>query len=96
MEGMYAIPASYYIVPAHAIVVGAAILKAAIQDTRDMLANMGVKIPIGNSDAGSYFNREVLSSVDYGVRLYLGCPLHGSHGFVVAVQRARVVCEYDC
>lgn len=26
------------------------------------------KIPIGNSDAGSYFNTEVLSDVDYGVR----------------------------
>lgn len=25
-------------------------------------------IPVGNSDAGSYFNNQVLEAVDYGVR----------------------------
>lgn len=32
-----------------------------------MLQNMSVKIPVGNSDAGAYFNNEVLAAVDYGV-----------------------------
>jgi exo-beta-1,3-glucanase (GH17 family) len=48
---------------------GAATLIADIQDTRAMLANMSLtgKIPVGNSDAGAYFNTEVLSAVDYGM-----------------------------
>jgi len=32
-----------------------------------MLSSIGAKIPVGNSDAGSYFNNQVLSAVDYGV-----------------------------
>lgn len=31
---------------------------------------MGVKIPIGNAEAGSYFSTEVLQNVDYGVRCF--------------------------
>jgi exo-beta-1,3-glucanase (GH17 family) len=48
---------------------GAAILLDNIQDTRNMLAEIGVGdvIQVGNSDAGSYFNTEVLSAVDYGL-----------------------------
>jgi len=48
---------------------GAALLIADIQDTRDMLASMNLPktILVGNSDAGSYFNTEVLSSIDYGL-----------------------------
>ncbi|KAL0949275.1 hypothetical protein HGRIS_009353 [Hohenbuehelia grisea] len=48
---------------------GAAILKADIQDTRDMLASLSLPktIPVGTSDAGSFFNTEILSSVDYGL-----------------------------
>lgn len=40
-----------------------------IKDTRDMLASMNLPktIPVGNSDAGSFFSTEVLSNVDYGV-----------------------------
>ena len=49
--------------------VGAAILLANIQDTQSMLTTMGVTIPVGNADAGSYFNDEVLAAVNYGVRL---------------------------
>ncbi|KAG6819527.1 hypothetical protein H0H93_011030 [Arthromyces matolae] len=45
---------------------GAAILIANIQDTRSMLSSMGVSLPVGNADAGSYFNNEVLAAVDYG------------------------------
>ena len=37
-----------------------------------MLQGMGLSsIPVGNSDAGSYFNNEVLAAIDYGVRPYL-------------------------
>jgi exo-beta-1,3-glucanase (GH17 family) len=48
---------------------GAAILTANIADTRAMLAslNLSKTIPVGNSDAGSYFNNKVLESVDYGL-----------------------------
>jgi hypothetical protein len=30
--------------------------------------NLKKHIPVGNSDAGSYFNTQVLSAVEYGVR----------------------------
>jgi exo-beta-1,3-glucanase (GH17 family) len=48
---------------------GASILTAAIDDTRKMLAGMNLKknIPVGNSDAGSYFNTQVLEKIDYGL-----------------------------
>jgi hypothetical protein len=32
-----------------------------------MVKELGLNIPIGNSDAGSYFNTQVLSAVSYGV-----------------------------
>jgi len=48
---------------------GAALLIANITDTRQMLKglNLDKTIPVGNSDAGSYFNNEVLAAVDYGM-----------------------------
>jgi len=48
---------------------GAAILIANIADTRQMLSglNLDKTILVGNSDAGSYFNNEVLAAVDYGL-----------------------------
>lgn len=48
---------------------GAAILTANIADTRSMLSSLNLPktIPIGNSDAGSYFNTKVLEAVDYGL-----------------------------
>lgn len=48
---------------------GAPILIANIQDTRNMLASLSLSknIPVGNSDAGSYFNNQVLSAIDYGL-----------------------------
>jgi len=48
---------------------GAAILLANIQDTRQMLDGMNLPkhIPVGNSDAGSYFSTKVLESVEYGL-----------------------------
>ncbi|TFK71748.1 glycoside hydrolase [Pluteus cervinus] len=48
---------------------GAAILIADIKDTRDMLTSLNLPktLPVGTSDAGSYFNTEVLEAVDYGM-----------------------------
>jgi hypothetical protein len=49
--------------------VGADKLVGFIKDTRQMLQGMGLSsLPVGNSDAGSYFNNKVLESVDFGVR----------------------------
>ncbi|KAK7463419.1 hypothetical protein VKT23_006772 [Stygiomarasmius scandens] len=38
-----------------------------ITDTRSMLTDLGVTLKVGNADAGSYFNDEVLAKVDYGM-----------------------------
>lgn len=48
---------------------GAITLKADIDDTRQMLTdmNLSTKIKVGNSEAGSFFNKEILSSIDYGM-----------------------------
>ena len=54
---------------------GAQILIANIKDTRNMLSSLNVNIPVGTSDAGSYFNNKVLAAVDYGVRLPSGLTL---------------------
>jgi exo-beta-1,3-glucanase (GH17 family) len=47
---------------------GADLLIVNITDTRNVLKNLGLSLPVGNSDAGSYFNNKVLAAVDYGVR----------------------------
>lgn len=47
---------------------GAQLLIANITDTRNMVTELGLSIPVGTSDAGSYFNNDVLNQVDYGVR----------------------------
>lgn len=47
--------------------VGAQILLANIQDTQQMLSSMGVSIPVGNADAGSFFSNEILGAVNYGM-----------------------------
>jgi len=48
---------------------GAAILVEKIQDTRSEVAklNVGKTIPVGNSDAGYYFNTKVLEASDFGL-----------------------------
>lgn len=46
---------------------GAEILLSDIADTRSMLSGMGISLPVGNSDAGSYFNTKVLEASDYGM-----------------------------
>ncbi|KAI6108021.1 glycoside hydrolase family 17 protein [Pisolithus sp. B1] len=45
----------------------AAMLIPWINDTRSMLSEMGLNLPVGTADAGSYFNNEVLAVVDYGM-----------------------------
>lgn len=51
---------------------GAAILIEKIQDTRTELAKLKLSktIPVGNSDAGFYFNLKVLAASDFGVSPY--------------------------
>ncbi|KAF8639639.1 hypothetical protein AX17_000904 [Amanita inopinata Kibby_2008] len=47
---------------------GASLLLNYINDTRSMLSEMGAgSIPIGTSDAGSFFSTAVLSNVNYGM-----------------------------
>ncbi|KAK0480116.1 glycoside hydrolase family 17 protein [Armillaria novae-zelandiae] len=46
---------------------GGELLIANINDTRSMLSDLGVSLPVGNADAGSYFNDLVLEQVDYGM-----------------------------
>ncbi|THH32245.1 hypothetical protein EUX98_g1958 [Antrodiella citrinella] len=48
---------------------GAALLIPNITDTRQMIASMNLNktIPVGTSDAGSYFNTEVMEAIDYGM-----------------------------
>lgn len=79
------------------------ILVANIQDTRDMIEglNLGKTIPVGNSDAGYYFNDLVLAEIDYGVSflqpnyehglifLEFSCPtsIPGSRGLLCKKRR---------
>lgn len=51
---------------------GAELLIANITDMKNTLSDMGVSLEVGTSDAGSYFNNEVLAVVDYGVRFIFG------------------------
>lgn len=48
---------------------GAAYLIAKINDTRSALANLklGKTIPVGNAEAGFYFNTNVLKAIDFGL-----------------------------
>jgi len=46
---------------------GADLLIVNITDTRNLLKSLGLSVPVGNSDAGSYFNNKVLEAVDYGM-----------------------------
>ena len=46
---------------------GAQILVADINDMRQRLQSINVNVPVGTSDAGAYFNNEVLAAIDFGV-----------------------------
>lgn len=46
---------------------GADALIVNITDTRNLLKSLQLSVPVGNSDAGSYFNNKVLEAVDYGM-----------------------------
>jgi hypothetical protein len=48
---------------------GADLLLVNITDTRNLLKSLGLSVPVGNSDAGSYFNTKVMEAIDYGVCL---------------------------
>ena len=48
---------------------GADLLIVNITDTRNLLSSLGISVPVGNSDAGSYFNTKVMEAIDYGVCL---------------------------
>lgn len=43
-----------------------AILKTRIADIRQLLQSMNINLPVGTSDAGAYFNTDLLGAVDYG------------------------------
>jgi exo-beta-1,3-glucanase (GH17 family) len=47
---------------------GASILNSYITDTKTMLSNLSLSVPVGTADAGAYFNTEVLENVDFAVR----------------------------
>lgn len=61
---------------------GADMLIADITDTRNMLSSIGLSsLPVGNADAGSYFNTKVLQAIDYGVcQLYIFPSIALSNG----------------
>ena len=42
------------------------LLKVKIADIRTMIAGMSINLPVGTADAGSYFNNDLLSAVDFG------------------------------
>jgi len=46
---------------------GADLLIVNITDTRNLLKTLGLTVPVGNSDAGAFFNTKVLEAVDYGM-----------------------------
>jgi len=47
---------------------GAALLISNITDTRNVLSSNGFgSVPVGTSDAGAYFNTEVMNAIDYGM-----------------------------
>ena len=54
----------------------AAILIPNITDTITQLKSAGYDIPVGNAEAGAYFNNEVLANVDFAVRPPCRYPLH--------------------
>ena len=56
---------------------GAALLIPNIDDTRTTIQGMNLNIPIGNADAGAYFNNKVLAAIDYGVRTIFPCSILG-------------------
>lgn len=64
---------------------------------KSQISNLGLSVPVGTSDAGAYFNNEVLANVDFAVRLSCHFSLtradwHGP-GCLIACERALVVRE---
>jgi len=70
---------------------GAALLIANITDTRNMLSSLSLSktIAVGTSDAGAFFNSEVLAAVDYGM-----ANVHPWFGNVSAENGAAWTAEF--
>ncbi|KIJ51442.1 glycoside hydrolase family 17 protein [Sphaerobolus stellatus SS14] len=70
---------------------GAKMLITWIEDTRSFLPtlNLGKTLPVGTSDAGSYFNNMVLEAVDYGM-----ANVHAWFADVTAEQAAPWVFDF--
>ena len=79
------------------VTLGAKILTANIADTRKMLSelNLNKTIQVGNSDAGGYFNAEVLEAVDYGVSFDLYLKVESILHVQSAIQCPCVVRQHD-
>jgi hypothetical protein len=60
-------------------------LIANIQDTQTTISAMKLSkhIPIGNSDAGAYFNTKVLAAIEYGVGYLLRMLTRGYDSFCI-------------
>ena len=54
-----------------------ALLKTKIADIRTMLTGMNINLPVGTSDAGSYFNNDLLGAVDFGCAFISQLPRAG-------------------
>ena len=50
-----------------------AVLKTRVADIRQMLTSMSITLPVGTSDAGSYFNNDILGAVDFGCAFISRC-----------------------
>ncbi|KAF8519533.1 glycoside hydrolase family 17 protein [Gautieria morchelliformis] len=70
---------------------GAQLLISMINDTRTWLQglNLPKSLPVGTSDAGSYFNNEVLASIDYGM-----ANVHAWFADQTAAQAAGWVADF--
>ena len=70
---------------------GAALLVPNIDDMRTAIQGMNLKIPIGNADAGAYFNNKVLAAIDYGVRTMFSGFIFQISMTAIDGQRASMV-----
>jgi len=61
------------------------ILKEKIADTRQMLSDLGhANVPVGSADAGSYFNTDLMKSIDFGLS-----NIHAWFAHTTAAQAAN-------
>lgn len=66
------------------------LLKEKISDTRTMLQSLGYpNLPVGSADAGSYFNTDLLSAIDFGLS-----NIHAWFAHTTAAQAANWTNEF--